>query len=167
MLIIILLYQIYFYFIFKYNCILIYIIDFIYICFIYSIINDKYDINLGAFVQFTASGLFLKAQSSPSWMRAWFPSISVIRWIMQACYINCYHNSKYISGNIVIPGVLTTKYNIYTDILIIFGWGGKTKWYCLSMIVINFFIFRYISLFVVGYQAFIHKGTTKVIDDEH
>lgn len=107
----------------------------------------------GAFVQFTSSGLFLKAGSSPSWMRPWFPSISTIRWMMQGCYIACY------KGGSLSDGILGTNYSAYGDISEIFGWGGKTKWYCLGMVIINFMVFRYASMLANGYKAFVHKGT--------
>jgi hypothetical protein len=36
-----------------------------------------------AFLNFLFSGLFIKAQSLPSWLGPWAPSISMIRWNMQ------------------------------------------------------------------------------------
>lgn len=46
------------------------------------------------FVQFAFSGLFLKPVLLPRWMAPWAPSISVIRWAMQAEFINQFDGSK-------------------------------------------------------------------------
>jgi hypothetical protein len=45
--------------------------------------------------------------------------------------------------------------------LSIFGWGGKTKWYCLYMIVINFAVYRVIGLLASGYRCIAQKGARK------
>jgi hypothetical protein len=68
----------------------------------------------------------VQASSLPNWMAPWAPSFSLIRWVMQAQFIN------YFDGSSVFP--ILPFINTYTQFLTLFGWGGKTKWYCLGMI---------------------------------
>eukprot|EP01035_Chromulina_nebulosa_P063058 gene63058-86265_t len=81
-----------------------------------------------AAAEFIFSGLFIKSKSLPVWMRPFMPSLSVIRWNMQANVINIY------SGNVGPIGssdnafyILPSGYNTYFSYLSIFGWGGKTN----------------------------------------
>ena len=113
-----------------------------------------------AFLEFVTSGLFLKAASFPDWLSPWVPSVSLIRWIMQACFICVY------DGNTdVFPPVKDTSYTLYTGYLNLFGWGGKTKWYCFYMLLANVAIFRFLCLLSSAYSAFQAKGTHKVITE--
>lgn len=97
-----------------------------------------------AFVSFLFSGLFIKPGSLPSWLAPWAPSISIIRWNMQANFINQYY------GNTEVFPVLPSGYSTYTSFLLLFGWGGKTEWYCLGMLVVNVIVFKLASLFASG-----------------
>lgn len=99
-----------------------------------------------AFLQFLFSGLFIKAGSLPDWLSPWTPSISLIRWVMQANYINLY---KYTD---VFP-VLPNGYSTYTSFLELFGWGGKTAWQCFYNILIFIAVFRGASLLASGISA--------------
>lgn len=116
-----------------------------------------------AFLEFVTSGLFLKAGSFPDWMSPWVTSVSLIRWIMQATFICVY------SGNTeAFPPytALGTDYSLYYGYLSLFGWGGKTKWYCFYMLLVNIAIFRFFCLLASAYSAFQAKGTHKVAIDE-
>lgn len=108
-------------------------------------------------LEFLCSGLILKAGSFPLWMRPWVPSLSVLRWIMQSGFICVYKDNLKVFG-MIFPNTSYTQYNGY---LSLFGWGGKTRWYCFGMIVINLMVFRFLSLCVSAYSAFNARGTHK------
>ncbi len=111
-----------------------------------------------ASLQFVASGLILKAGSFPLWLRPWVPSMSMLRWIMQAGFIKVYNNNTDAFPPLPIPGVTYTQ---YAGFLNLFGWGGKTEWYCIGMLVLNIIIFRFIMMLSMAYKAFKAKGTHK------
>jgi len=113
-----------------------------------------------AFLQFVSSGLFLKAQSWPSWLAPWVPSVSMIRWIMQALFITVYDgDTDEFPIAVPLPGITYTNYTGYLNL---FGWGGKTKWYCVYMLMANVAVFRVLCLLTSAYSAFNAKGTHKV-----
>jgi hypothetical protein len=117
---------------------------------------DKRSCYLGitvcAFLNFIFSGLFIKAQSLPHWMGPWVPSISMIRWNMQANFINNYEDN---------PTAIPIQ-SVYTSVLNLFGWGGKTKWFCFYMILLDIFIYKTISFIVSGLSAVFRKGGKNV-----
>jgi hypothetical protein len=115
-----------------------------------------------AFLEFVTSGLFLKSGSFPEWMSPWICSVSLIRWIMQATFICVYSNDTE-----TFPFIKDTTYTLYTGYLNLFGWGGKSQWYCLYMLLANVAIFRFLCLLSSAYSAFQAKGTHKVITNEH
>jgi len=108
-----------------------------------------------AFFNFLFSGLFIKPGSLPQWLAPWAPSLSMIRWTMQSNFINQYENNPE-----VFP-VLPSGYSTYTSFLQLFGWGGKTKWYCFYMLVANVFIFKAVSLLASGASVNAQKGIKK------
>ena len=110
-----------------------------------------------AFFNFTFSGLFIKAQSLPSWLSPWIPSVSMIRWNFQANFINTFKDSSYF-------GTLPSGYSIYVAFLNLFGWGGKTKWYCLYMVLANVAVFKFLCLLASGYSTLLNKGKQKKVD---
>jgi hypothetical protein len=103
------------------------------------------------FVFFAFSGLFIKASSLAHWISPWAPSFSLIRWAMQSQFIN------YFDGDIAVFPVLPFI-NTYKQFLQLFGWGGKTKWYCLGMIVCNIAAYKILSLFSCAYSAVSQRG---------
>ena len=106
-----------------------------------------------SFVQFAFSGLFLKPSLLPAWLAPWTPSISIIRWTMQADFINQFQGSK------IVPfGLVTPRFSAYNAFLSLFGWGGKTKWYCLSMIVALTAIFKVVALVSSVLSASLSRG---------
>lgn len=105
------------------------------------------------FYFFAFSGLFLKPASLPNWMGPWAPSSSLIRWAMQANFIN------YFYGSPQLPVI--NNFSVYAQFLQLFGWGGKSKWYCLGMIVAFIGVFKVLSLFTAGYSAIAQKGGRK------
>jgi hypothetical protein len=117
-------------------------------------------ISIYAALEFLCSGLILKAGSFPVWMRAWVPSLSVLRWIMQSGFIKVYDGDleTFPQKFLQIAGETYTQYNGY---LSLFGWGGKTYWYCFGMIVVNLIVFSFLSLLVSAYSAFTARGTHK------
>ena len=109
-------------------------------------------------LEFLCSGLILKAGSFPDWLGPWVPSISLLRWIMQGGFIRVYNNNT----DAFPPLFPFSTYTQYTGYLDLFGWGGKTEWYCFWMIVINIAVFRIGCLVVSAYVAFKAKGTHKM-----
>jgi len=115
-------------------------------------------IGIVAALQFLASGLILKAGSFPTWLRPWVPSLSMLRWIMQAGFIKVYSGDTETFKPLPFPGVTYTQYNAYLNL---FGWGGKTEWYCFGMLVLNVVIFRFLTFLSTAYKAFKRRGTHK------
>ena len=77
------------------------------------------------------------------WVAPWGPSISLIRWATQALVINDFEDNYTYFPMIPPDGPLGNIYlNTYHAFLHMFGWGGKTKWYCLGMIVVMFVVFK-------------------------
>lgn len=113
-----------------------------------------------AFLNFLFSGLFIKPQSLPRWMAPWAPSVSMIRWNFQANFINVYN------GNTDVFVTLPTGYSTYTAFLRLFGWGGKTKWYCFYMLIINIAVFKFISLWAGAIAAVKRRGGKRTRDQE-
>lgn len=110
-----------------------------------------------AALNFFFSGLFVKSQSLPRWLAAWVPSCSPVRWIAQTAFINLYKGDSD-----TFPTFPGTNYSNYKGFLNLFGWGGKTKWYCLGMLIIMIAVFRFFGLIVMGYTAFTAPGSRKV-----
>jgi hypothetical protein len=122
------------------------------ICFSISKIRDAYlTIPVIYFLFFAFSGLFIKPATLPRWMAPWAPSFSLIRWTMQADFIN------YVNGSGLLP-VVSDELNMYTQFLTLFGWGGKTNQYCLGMIVCNIAAYKILSLVSAGYTSISQKG---------
>ena len=91
-----------------------------------------------SFIQFSFSGLMLKPCLLPSWVAPWAPSSSMLRWVLQGQVINYFQDSPLFPA---LPG-----YNTYTHFLTLYGWGGKTKWYCLYMIFVFMAVFKMLAL---------------------
>jgi hypothetical protein len=111
--------------------------------------RDFYErITFLGFLKVIFSGLLVKASTMPHWIGSWATSLSMVRWCMQANFINLYYESDDFPS--AIP--------IYQGFLNLYGWGGKTKWYCLGMIIIGFFIFKLLSLWSSSTSAIARKG---------
>lgn len=106
-----------------------------------------------SFVQFAFSGLFLKPSLLPEWLAPWAPSISIIRWCMQAEFINQFDGSKVVPFAFNIP-----MYNAFSAFLSLFGWGGKTKWYCFLMILVIVAIMRFATLISTAVSSAVSRG---------
>ena len=103
-----------------------------------------------SFLQFQFSGLFLKPILLPTWMKSWAPSISLIRWTLQGSFLN-----QFVGSNLfpVLP-----IYNTLNGFTTLYGWGGKTKWYCFNMVIVFIIIFRIITLVGVSLVSVLRKG---------
>lgn len=125
-----------------------------------SLAPDRRSVYLGitslGFSNFCFSGLFIKAQSLPFWMRPWVPSLSMIRWNMQGLFISTFDGN---TRAMVIP-------QVYTSILTLFGWGGKTKWYCFYMLLANVLVYKVVGFWTSGYSAVMRKGGKRIMKDE-
>lgn len=110
------------------------------------------------FLLFFFSGLMVKASTLPEWTRAWLPSFSIIRWAMQGMTINRFADSDLfpVIGN----------YDTYTALLISFGWGGKTKFYCQNIVILNMFIFRFLTYLALYYNSRCQIGRRTLLKEE-
>jgi ABC-type multidrug transport system ATPase subunit len=125
-----------------------------------SDVRDAYSAIPGiAFLLFMFSGLVFKAQTLPRWLAPWLPSVSIIRWAAQGLTIN-----EYAYNRVAFP-LLGPQggYSTYQNFLSLFGWGGKTKWDCFYVVVLNFFVFRVLSLFASMFAAYSQRGKRALI----
>ena len=109
-------------------------------------------------LQFIFSGLFIKPSSLPSWMAPWTPSISLIRWLMQSNFISTYSDQAGVSGTGKLFLILPSGYNTYFATLTLFGWGGKTKWFCFAMLIVEIFVLKGIVYILLGVRSVMNKG---------
>ena len=105
-----------------------------------------------SFMLFFFSGLIIKPSTLPNWLQAWLPSVSIIRWTMQAEFIN-----EFEGDEDVFP-VINGSYSTYDAFLGLFGWGGKTKWMCLNILVLNLVIYRMVTLFAMLRKTVTQRG---------
>ena len=111
------------------------------------------------FLLFVFSGLVFKPQTLPRWMAPWLPSMSIIRWAAQGLILNEYEYNR-----VAFPDLGPTKgYSTWQSFLNLFGWGGKTKWYCFNIVVYNFLIFRFLSLVASVTAAYNQRGKRALI----
>ena len=104
-----------------------------------------------SFVQFMFCGLFLKPSLLPEWMQPWAPSISLFRWTLQGSFLNQF-NGNYD----LFPDVgKTSTFDFFCSL---YGWGGKTKWYCFQMVIIIIFIVRLLTLLGTSFVSRIRRG---------
>ena len=104
-----------------------------------------------SFSQFLFSGLMLKPCLLPRWMAPWIPSISIIRWTLQGLCINYFQDNAALFPQ--LPG-----YDTYTTFMSLYGWGGKSKWYCLNMVLVMLVIMRIGTVIVITVRASTGKG---------
>jgi hypothetical protein len=105
-----------------------------------------------AFLFFYFSGMILKASTLPGWAAPWLPSVSLIRWQAQALVLN-----QYDGDTVTFPTVI--NYSTYGEFLNLFGWGGKTKWYCFYNLLINVAIYRFLMLIAMIKSIITQRGT--------
>ena len=104
-----------------------------------------------SFLQFQFSGLFLKPTLLPYWLQPWAPSVSLFRWTLQGSFINQY------SGAVsLFPPI--GDYSTFDSFLSLYGWGGKSKWYCLSMIGYYIIILRILTLLGISLVTRLKQG---------
>lgn len=116
-----------------------------------------------AFLFFYFSGMILKASTLPSWAAPWLPSVSLIRWQAQALVLNQYKGDEE-----TFPTV-GEGYSTYDEFLNLFGWGGKTKWFCFRILIINLAIYRLLMLFAMIRSVVAQQGKRnlrKVVAEE-
>jgi len=101
---------------------------------------------------FLFSGMIFKPDTLPNWMQPWLPSVSVIRWMAQGIVIN-----EFGTNDDIFP-VTPTGFSLWDNYLSIFGWGGKTKWYCLRIMLLNMGIYRVVHLLVSMFTVTVQKG---------
>jgi ABC-type multidrug transport system ATPase subunit len=123
-------------------------------------------IPLLVFVNFAFSGLFLKFSTLPSFTKGWSPSLSAIRWLLQANFINRFEDDT-CSGDLIqscsfpILPSWPTDYSTYDNFEELFGWKGKTKWECLYILLAMFVAYRLATLICTGIKATALKGSRK------
>ena len=107
------------------------------------------------FFLFYFSAIIVKPSCLPPWLAPWLPSVSAIRWLTQALVIN-----EYQYNTDAFPVLINTpeQFALYDYIMSLFGWGGKTKWYCLYMLLVNLAVYRMVYLFVAVYHSSWQRG---------
>ena len=110
------------------------------------------------FLLFFFSGLMVKPNTLPVWTRPWLPSFSIIRWAMQGMTINRFADSE------LFPVV--GNYDTYIALLQSFGWGGKTKEYCQNIVILNMFIFRFLTYLALYYNSRSQVGRRTLLKEE-
>lgn len=92
-------------------------------------------------------------------MRPFMPSSSVVRWNMQGNILNIY------GGNVGAVGssnnafiVFPSGYSTYDAYLTLFGWGGKSKWYCLMAIVYYILVMFGLLQIVLAVKSYTFHG---------
>ena len=105
-----------------------------------------------AIVLFMFSGLIFKPSTLPHYLAPYIPSVSIIRWIAQATVLNEFDNN-----DDVFP-VTPTGYSAWESYLNMFGWGGKTKWYCFNVLILNIAIYRTVTLLASIVSVVKQKG---------
>ena len=104
-----------------------------------------------SFSQFLFSGLMLKPCLLPQWLAPWIPSISVIRWTLQGLCINYFSDNKDLFPQFEF-------YDTYTNFMTLYGWGGKSKWYCLNMVILMMVLMRIGTILLITVRASTGKG---------
>jgi len=102
-------------------------------------------------VFFFFSGLPVKPDTLPHWIRPWGPSISVIRWAAQSLCINEFSDKTGSMADVVTPLFTISPYERYLNI---FGWGGLSKWNCMGFVVLFMVIFRSCALLILHGKPF-------------
>eukprot|EP00602_Paraphysomonas_sp_CaronLab_P009688 CAMPEP_0185022730 /NCGR_PEP_ID=MMETSP1103-20130426/5431_1 /TAXON_ID=36769 /ORGANISM="Paraphysomonas bandaiensis, Strain Caron Lab Isolate" /LENGTH=1307 /DNA_ID=CAMNT_0027554945 /DNA_START=376 /DNA_END=4299 /DNA_ORIENTATION=+ len=105
------------------------------------------------FLLFYFSGIMVKPSVLPEWLQPWLPSVSIIRWLTQALLINEYQYNRE-----AFPEMGPYDYSTYDFTLSLYGWGGKTKWDCFYVLLINLAIYRIVYLMVSVYHTTFQKG---------
>lgn len=118
-----------------------------------SSIRTGYQVIPGVvFVNFVFSGLMIKPVTLPNWL-GWAPAATLCRWVLQAQILN-----QFDGDTGAFPYIDLFNYSTYDAYLSLFGFGGKTKWYCFYMILINIFVFRLLTLLMIVLKTHGQKG---------
>ena len=105
------------------------------------------------FFQFAFSGLFVKTSTLPHWLGSWVTSISMIRWAFQGNFINEFKGADFLSPQPPDNPILYP----YSQFLSLFGWGGKTKEFCVEMLIIFIFVFKGAQFLLSGLDTVGHR----------
>ena len=90
------------------------------------------------------------------------PSLSLVRWNMQGLTLNIYGGSVgplTSTGNAFV--ILPSGYNTFDAFLSLFGWGGKTKWFCLQRIGIYIAVVWTLVYLILVVKAYTFHGGRK------
>jgi hypothetical protein len=112
------------------------------------------------FILFFFSSLMIKPSTYPRWMAPWLPSVSEIRWVVQAMTVNEFSDNENMYTN--------NRYSTFEKLMSLFGWGGKTKWECLQCACYNAIVFEALVLWVLFKKSYSQRGTRpyRVADHE-
>jgi len=106
-------------------------------------------------VSFFFSGMPVRASTLPDWVAPWGPSISLIRWQAQSSLLNEFNDDSTTFPTTVSTS--TFQVNPYAQYLAMFGWGGKSKWYCIDMILVMIVFFKVIQLCVLVIKPMLNR----------
>lgn len=108
---------------------------------------------------FVFCGLPIKSSTLPNWLSG-ATEISVLRWALQACFIN-----QFDGNTAVFPDLgATSTYDLYLNL---FGWQDNGKWYCIGVVVLNIAVYKILTLLSAGIHVVRLKGGRKFRKDEN
>jgi hypothetical protein len=81
-----------------------------------------------AFLLFLTSSLMIKPSTYPEFFQPWLPSVSIVRWTMQTMTVNEFSDGENMGS--------VANFDVYTSLMQLFGWGGKSKWVCLRYVLL-------------------------------
>jgi hypothetical protein len=114
------------------------------------------------FLLFFFSGIIIKPSTLPGWLAPWLPSVSLVRWLTQAIIINEFEDNLD-----AFPEVGPNHYSTYEAFLQLFGWGGKTKWFCFRIVVLNMIIYKVFSLLTTILTTISQRGKRNLREAKH
>ena len=103
-----------------------------------------------AFLLFLTSSLMIKPSTYPEFFQSWLPSVSIVRWTMQAMTINEFSDGENM-GSIA-------NFDVYTELMRLFGWGGKSKWLCFYYMLYNALVYRVLVFYILAKKIIKESG---------
>lgn len=103
-----------------------------------------------AFLLFLTSSLMIKPSTYPAFFQSWLPSVSIVRWTMQAMTINEFSDGENMGS--------VANFDVYTELMRLFGWGGKSKWLCLYYMCYNALVYRVLVFYILAKKIMKESG---------
>jgi hypothetical protein len=127
--------------------------------FVSSLRSAYVSFSITILLYFMFSGLFVKSQSLPYWLRP-ITNLSPIRWTLEGNFI-----STYEYNTTVFPTVgSTSTYELFLEL---FSWQNTSRWYCFTILVANLVGYKILSLFTASISSIAQKGGRKFRKEEN